>query len=243
LKVPRYADIEVVDSRDGEIEVTDVDGNVSINAGRDAVTVRRVGALEVVRSHGDVTASDVKGAFVARTASGTVTADGVGGRVEIVTSHGGVQVSNAAGDVRVNSASGEITIDCAKGGVEATTLSGSITLSEIGGNIEANTSSGEVIFRGSIRENGRYRLKSLSGEVQVFLQTQPPGFTATLITYNGEVETAFPLKITPPLRGGFPNRRITGVYGGGGAQLSLDSFNGSVRILQSTQKSTKQCKN
>ena len=242
LKVPRYAHIEIVDSRDGEIDITDVEGTVSIGAGRDSVTALRVGTLNVARLNGDVTAREVKGPFMARTLSGNVSADSVGGRVEVATAHGEVHIYNANADVRVNSTSGEIVIDCARGAVEAVTLSGSITLAEIGGNVDANTSSGEVVLRGSIRENGRYRLKSLSGEVRVHVQAQPPGFTATLMTYNGEVETDFRLEITPPLRGGFPNRRITGVYGGGGAQLSLDSFNGSVRILRLAQGSTKQCK-
>jgi DUF4097 and DUF4098 domain-containing protein YvlB len=112
----------------------------------------------------------------------------------------------------------------------------------INGDVEANTGSGEVTFRGPIRADGRYRLKSLSGEVEMVIQENPPGFTATLVTYNGEVETVFPLKLKSPLKGSWINRRIEGEYGDGQARLALDSFNGAVRILKLGAESAKECK-
>src|SRR6185295_14684922 len=173
-----------------------------------------------------------KGAFSARTSHGEIRVQTVGGPVEVATTHGEVTVLNAGGDVRVNSSSSEINIRCAKGRVEAQTAGGSIALTGIGGDVDASTASGEIAFKGPIRPDGRYRLKSLSGEVEMAIQESPPGFTATLVTYNGEIETVFRLKISSPMSGGPINRRITGVYGDGQAQLALDSFNGAVRIVK-----------
>jgi DUF4097 and DUF4098 domain-containing protein YvlB len=242
VKVPRYADIEMVDSRNEEIEVSDVDGNVVIGGRSGSVTATRVGSLQINTQNGETIAREIKGAFIAHAINGEVTVDTVGGRVEVEAAHGEVTVRNAGGDVRVNSSSGEISVRCAKGRVEAISASGSITLVGINGDVEANTGSGEVTFRGPIRADGRYRLKSLSGEVQMVIQENPPGFSATLVTYNGEVETVFPLKLTSPLRGISINRRIAGTYGDGRAQLALDSFNGAVRILKLGTETAKDCK-
>jgi hypothetical protein len=242
VKLPRYADIEMVDSRNHDIEVSDVDGSVIVGGSGSSVTVNRVGSLQVTTQHGETTARDIKGSFIAHTAHGEVTVETVGGRVEVATANGEVRVRNAGADVRVNSTSGEIDIRCAKGRVEATSASGSITLVGVNGDVEANTGSGEVTFIGPIRADGRYRLKSLSGEVGMAIQENPPGFAAILVTYNGEVETVFPLKLTSPLRGTSINRRIAGVYGDGGAQIGLDSFNGAVRILKMVPNSLKECK-
>ena len=243
MKIPRYADVEIVDGRDGDIEVSDVDGGVAIGSRSGAVAVTRVGSLEIRTQQGEINAKEIKGAFSARTSHGEITVQTVGGPVEVATTHGEVTVLNAAGDVRVNSSSSEINIRCAKGRVEAQTASGSIALSGVGGDVEASTASGEIAFKGPIRPDGRYRLKSLSGEVEMAIQESPPGFTATLVTYNGEIETVFRLKIGPPMSGGPINRRITGVYGDGQAQLALDSFNGAVRIVKMGPDAAKQqCK-
>jgi Toastrack DUF4097 len=242
VKVPRYADIEMADSRDDEIQISDVDGNVVVGGRSGSVTVNRVGSLQVNTQNGELIAREIKGAFIAHATNGEVSVDTVGGRVEVQATHGEVTVRNAGGDVRVNSTSGEISIRCAKGRVEATSASGAITLVGVNGDADANTASGEVIFKGAIRADGRYRLRSLSGEVQMVIQDNPPGFTATLVTYNGEVETVFPLKLTSPLRGIAINRRIAGVYGDGRATVALDSFNGAVRILKLGAESAKDCK-
>jgi DUF4097 and DUF4098 domain-containing protein YvlB len=201
-----------------------------------------VGSLQVTSQHGETAARDIKGSVVVHAGYGEVAVENAGGRVEVGTVSGEVSIRNAGADVRVNSTSGEISIRCAKGRVEATSASGSISLVGINGDAEANTGSGEVSFKGPIRADGRYRLKSLSGEVEMSIQENPPGFSATLVTYNGEVETVFPLKLTSPLRGMTINRRISGVYGDGGAQLALDSFNGAVRILKMPPDQPRDCK-
>ena len=243
VKVPRYADVEIVDGRDGDIEVSEVDGSVAIGNRSGAVKVSRVGSLEVRTQQGEIKASEIKGAFSARSTHGEIMVQTVGGPVEVAATHGEVTVRNAAGDVSVNSSSSEINIRCAKGRVETQTASGSINLVGIGGDVDASTASGEIAFKGPIRPDGRYRLKSLSGEVSMAIQDSPPGFTATLVTYNGEIETVFRLKIATPMSGGPINRRITGVYGDGQAQLGLDSFNGAVRIVKLTPEAAKQqCK-
>ena len=144
--------------------------------------------------------------------------------------------------MRASSITGAIDVRCAKGRAEASSTSGSITLVGIAGDAEASAVSGAVIFRGSIAEGASYRFKSLSGEVAMTIQPNPPGFTATLSSYSGEIDTDFPLKIESPVQGGPINRRLTGTFGNGKAKFSLDSFSGAVRITKSSNAALKECK-
>ncbi len=242
VKLPMYASVELLESARGDVEVTGIDGDVAINSGSGDVKVTKVGALKVSRRSGDIVIRDVKGDFTSRTLNGDVNAENIGGLVDVAATNGDITVRNANSDVRATTATGEVEVHCAKGRAEIRSASGSIMLVGIGGDTDAVTTSGEVTFRGILRENGRYNLKSISGEVEMYIQDSPPGFTATMLTYSGELETAFPLKVNSPLDGGPINRRITGVFGDGGTRLSLDSFSGSVRIVKGGANMLADCK-
>jgi Putative adhesin len=240
LKVPRYADVETLEGSRGAIEVADIDGATLIDAGDGDVHLTRVGSVKVTRRTGDVTVREVKGDLTVRSFSGEIVVESIHGVVDVAATNGDLRVHDAGGDVRANSATGDIEIRCAKGRADASSASGSVTLIGIGGDAEASTASGDVIFRGPIR-GGSYRLKSLSGEVSMTIQPDAPGFVASLTTYNGQIETDFPLKIEGPLQGPI-NRRITGRYGDGQAKISLDSFSGAVKIAKGTAAELNQCK-
>ena len=242
VKVPRYADLETLEGYRGDIEVTDVDGSSLINAGNGDVKILRVGSVKVSRRSGDVTAREVKGDLTARSYNGDVVVENVAGLVDVAATSGDLTIHNAGGDVRANSATGDIEVRCAKGRAEVSSASGSISLVGVGADVDASTASGDVVFRGPIRVGGNYRLKSLSGGVSMTIQPDVAGFTATLTTYSGEIDTAFPLKLESPVPGGPINRRITGTYGNGQAKLALDSFNGTVKIAKGTAAAMKECK-
>ncbi len=73
------------------------------------------------------------------------------------------------------------------------------------------------------------------------IQPDPPGFTATLITYSGEIETDFPLTVNTPLSGPI-NRRIVGTYKDGQTLVTLDSFSGTVSIVKGVAGTQTACK-
>jgi hypothetical protein len=242
VKVPRYVEIETIESREGDIEVRGIDAGVVINSGSGQVTVNGVASLKVGSRNGSLNIKDVKGDLLVRSTNGDAVVNSVGGMADVASTNGSLQVRNVAGDVRANSATGNVDIHCAKGRAEVSSASGSITLVGVAGDAEATTVSGEVVFKGMIRANGRYNFKSVSGEVEMMVQSDPPGFTATLVTYNGEVETEFRLKVDTPLQRGPINRRIVGRYGEGQAQIKLDSFNGAVRLAKGNSSQWKECK-
>lgn len=241
VRVPRYADVEVLEGYRGDVDISNVEGAALINTGSGDVRVTHVGSLKVTRRKGDITAREVKGDLTARSFSGEVVVESVGGLADVAATNGDLRVHNAGGDVRANSATGDIEIRCAKGRAEASSASGSITLIGVSGDVEASTASGEAIFKGPIKSGGNYRLKSLSGEVSMTIQPDPPGFTATLTTYNGDLQTDFPLKVEAPLQGPV-NRRITGRFGDGQTKIALDSFSGTVKIAKGAAAALKECK-
>ncbi|HWP43079.1 MAG TPA: DUF4097 family beta strand repeat-containing protein [Blastocatellia bacterium] len=240
IKVPRYAEIESAESRHGDVSVSDVDGGVFISANNGDVIASRLGSLRVETRNGDVSARSIRNSLNVSSLNGDVISAEIGSSVEVKATSGDISISNAGADVRAYSASGDIHVTCAKSRVDASTASGTITLTGVGGDVEGTTASGSVVFRGPIRKGGRYSLKSLSGEVEMFIQPDPPGFTATLTTYRGEIETEFELKITTPFRGPV-NRRVTGVYGDGQARIDLDSFSGTVRIVKANPEMLRGC--
>ncbi len=242
VKIPRYADLETLEGYRGDIEVSDIGGSTLISAGNGNVKVARVGPIKVSRRSGDVRVREVKGDLTVRSFNGDVVVESVTGQVDVAATNGNLRVHDAGGDVRANSATGDIEVRCTKGRAEVSSASGSITLIGVGGDADASTASGEVMFMGLIRGGGNYRLKSLSGEVAMTIQPDAPGFTAMLTTYNGEIETEFPLEVEAPMQGGPVNRRLTGRFGDGQAKLSLDSFSGTVKIVKGNAATLNECK-
>jgi DUF4097 and DUF4098 domain-containing protein YvlB len=241
VQVPRYANLEILESFGSDISVSDVQGNVFINQGNGDVDVKRVGSLRADKQNGDVSVSGVERNCQVRVLNGDVNVSDVKGRVDSSTANGDINVRNAGGDVRAVSATGSLDLRCVEGRADANSASGAINLVGIDGDVDANSASGEVIFKGRLQAGGRYTLKTISGEVEMSIQPEPPGFTATMSSYTGELETDFPLKVDTPSQGR-TNRRVVGRYGDGQAQLLLDSFSGAVRIIKGAAAATGDCK-
>ncbi|HEU4388688.1 MAG TPA: DUF4097 family beta strand repeat-containing protein [Blastocatellia bacterium] len=246
VKVPRYADIDPLDVRNGDLQVSGVEGAVKISSGHGDVRLSKVGAVEISRRNGDVVISDVsgsasvelssgdldvkqvKGNLVVKISSGDVNVSGVSGLADLTAASGDVAVSSA-GEVRINAASGDIHVDCVRQAVQANTASGSVTLTRIDGNVvDATTATGDVSLTCAVKPDGRYRLHTVSGEVHMEIQPNPPGFTATIQSYRGEIITDFPLKLQSPSTS--ISKRLIGVFGDGKAQIALDTFSGTARL-------------
>lgn len=227
----------VINNWSGEITVTGVDGDQLEARATDEDSDElvpleyRVTGLNIFLG-GDAGKSFHKGG----TANISVKVPRYAAAVEVDVLSGDITVSNLDGAVKTNAVSGSVIIQCVKGGVNAKSVSGSIELRGIAGDVVSETVSGSIEYSGLIRQGGSYRLKSMSGEVEMQVQSEAPGFTATLTTFSGEIETAFPLKIEKSSQFGGTNRQIVGRYGDGAATLSLNSFSGSARIIKATAR-------
>ena len=225
VRMPRYAMLDAIEVRSGDVNVSDIDGPVSISGGSSNITVSRVGALEV------------------RARSGNINVDGVEGLVYIVATSGAIVVRRTKGDVRATSINGDINIQCVRGRVDASNARGGIILNAVEGDVEASTTDADIHFTGAIRRDGRYRLKSMEGRVIMAIPENSPGFTAVLASYNKDVITSFPVS-TDVLAGGSMrvNRRVVVKQGDGLAQITLDSFGQPVYLTKLPSGSANTCR-
>ncbi|HEX8128337.1 MAG TPA: DUF4097 family beta strand repeat-containing protein [Pyrinomonadaceae bacterium] len=215
VRMPRYALLDALEVRSGDVNISDIDGPVSISSGSSNINVNRVGSLEV------------------RARSGNISVDGVEGLVYIVATSGKIIVRRAGSDVRATSINGDIDIQCVRGRVDASNARGGIILNAVEGDVEASTTDADINFTGAIRREGRYRLKSMEGRVIMAIPESSRGFTAILASYNNEVVTNFPVT-TETLAGGSTrvNRRVVVKQGDGLAQITLDSFGQPVYLTK-----------
>ena len=217
VKVPRFALLDTIEVRSGDLTVTNIEGPVSVSGGSSNVTATRVGALTV------------------RTRGGAVNVDGVDGMVYVVAHSGDITVKNASSEVRAMTNNGDIAISCARGRVDASTAYGKITLANIGGDVDANTTNSEISYTGPITDGARYRLKSMEGRVLMSIPDNSPGFTANLMSYSREATSDFPLRnpsAAAPAGGPPAPRRVESHHGNGRAFITLDSFGQTVRLAK-----------
>ena len=224
VKLPRYAELEVIRVVRSEVEVTGLDTPVTVSGDRSAIKLSQIGQAEV------------------RTRGGPVEVDGAKGPVSVITVSGPITVRRAEGDVRTFSVSGHVNIQCARGRVNVSTTDGRVTLASISGDVEADTASGQINLTGAVRPDGSYRLRSMWGAVEVSLPGNTQGFTASLSSYRGTVETQFPLKSKGAAASNHASQRLIGTFGSGRAQIALDSFEGSVRLGKTTQRLSADCR-
>ena len=223
VKLPRYAEIELVTVNRSEVEVTGVATAVAVSGKRSAIRLRGVGAAEV------------------RNERGSVEVDGASGLVDVVTTGGPISIRNVSGDVRALSLSGRIEVRCVRGRVNAVSTEGQIVLADVGGDVDAATVNSDVTLDGLVREEGRYHLKSMSGAVEMGVRRSPPGFTALLSSYRGAVESDFKLNSREQPKGA-SGTRLLGRHGDGRAQITLDSFDGRVKLSRLRAARQEECR-
>jgi hypothetical protein len=251
VKLPRNVQIELIDSR--RYALPQAQGGstpVYLTSNRSDINVTNLDTPISVISSGDVQITKVSAAEV-RTRAGNVMVKDVAGLTNITTVTGAIIVTGAEGDVRASSLSGTISVQCARGRVEANTIKGIITLTGVGGDLDASTTGGSITFTGAVREGGRYRLRSMSGPVRMFIQPEPPGFLASLSSYQGQIQVDFPLKrelsantatSDLPSTQGQPVRRVVGRYKDGDTRITLDSFGGVVQLSRASEEVLKKCR-
>jgi hypothetical protein len=208
--------------------------NVSVAYNVTAPAGTRISAESI---SGNIKIADIKGDLTANSVSGNVRISGAGrvgsaksisGMVEIVDAQmdGVLEASSVSGDVvlrRVNARR-----------VQAGSVSGHIKIEDAQSErINASTTSGGVWYSGSLERNGRYELKSFSGEVRAMLAGNT-GFEVEATSFSGEVRTDLPITTRGTSQPDRRGRRTTlnGTYGDGAAVLDLSTFSGSIYIVK-----------
>jgi hypothetical protein len=223
LNVPRYTEIELIEVIRSDVQVSDVDTLIAISGRHSSVILNRVGAADI------------------RTREGNVEINHVNGLAAVTTSSGAIRISNAKEGVRAVSIAGPIEIKCSTGRIDVANTDAPIELINIDSDVDAIATNSSVRFTGRLRDEGRYYLKSMGGRVEMVLPTNTRGFDATLYSYRGLIETDFNLESKQASPDGPVNRRRVGHFGKGKAQITLDSFEGFVRLTKVAPESLASC--
>ncbi len=167
----------------------------------------------------DVTAENVRGDIEIKGGRGFVTAKSIEGSIKISGTQGKVTAITVNDDLTVENASGELIVESTNGNLTMTGIQASA--------VSAATVNGRIIYGGSLVDKGRYQFTTHNGRIELRIQ-QNPNATFYVRTYSGSFRQALSLKPQGEPRSG---RRNTYIGGNGSAQVELESFNGSVRIL------------
>jgi hypothetical protein len=258
VKVPRDVKLEPIRSDGSEVQITKIDGLVAVTTDSGDVHIRNVGSLDVHTESGTITIEDVTGAgilqssrgetdaknikgdFTAKTGNGNLRVENVGKNLQVITVNGNVTAQNIQGNFGLVAVNGKINVRCVKGRVEINDTSSQTQLAGIEGDVEVTTANGKANFIGEIRAGKRYRLKTLSGVVSMLI-SDALGFTATLSSYGGQVDSDFVFGENIPHSSNKKNRRLTGTIGNGQAQIEMDSFDGRVRLGKISAEAIQKC--
>lgn len=199
---PEEVDYELTIPSGMAVDLWGFESDVSVDGAQNGV---RVEALE-----GDIEITDCAGDITIHSVEGDLTVTGSSGRLDANGTEGGVTVVGFDGEVYAGSIDGDIELEA----VDASA-------------VEGKTVDGDVIYDGSIRDGGRYKLTTHDGDVTV---TIPAGTNATIevATFDGEFEADFPIQIT----GAQGSRKFSFVIGDGSARLELHSFDGNIELLR-----------
>jgi DUF4097 and DUF4098 domain-containing protein YvlB len=189
--------------------------------------------LTVAAGSADVSVRGVKGEVDVTTTTGDVVIDDASTRVSFESMSGDVQISRVQGDLRGEAMSGEIGVTDVSGGVEIETVSGDLTLHNVRSrSVRAESVSGSVEFEGRTERDGRYDFASHSGDVRLVLP-QTLGALISVETFNGTIDSDFPITLNPGQRHG---REFEFQVGDGGARIGASSFSGGIYIQRGTSR-------
>ncbi len=201
--------------------------------GRFEVTVPVGTRLTATTWSGSVSVRGVHGDVEAHAQSGDVEVRDAGDRLDVETLSGDVNIAGVKGELNVRTVSGDLTVTGVRGNVEIETVSGDIELRDIvSKQIRTHTTSGDVSFTGSILEAGRYEFNTHSGEIGLNLPADI-GAQLTLSTFNGGIESDFPITLSPGIAHGIgsaQSKRYTFTVGKGSARIVAESFSGDITL-------------
>lgn len=185
-------------------------------------------ALTLSGVHTDMNVVGSRAPVSAETVEGDVDVNGGDGLISLRSVQGEVHLQGAKGRIKVNSVNEDVSVSRSSGEIMAETVNGEIVLDRVdAATVDANTVNGDIWYDGPIKSGGRYSLSTHNGDITL---TVPEGTSASVAvsTFNGEFESEFPV----PLSGTRKGKGFSFTLGQGRAQVGLDSFQGTIKLVR-----------
>jgi DUF4097 and DUF4098 domain-containing protein YvlB len=172
----------------------------------------------------EVSASSVRGDITIKGGTGFVTAKTIEGEIAVEGARGKVNVSSVNQGIKISDTSGDITADSVNGPITMTGIQSK--------SVEATTTNGNITYEGTLADGGMYTFTTHNGDLSLGVP-ETSSATFTVRTYNGEFRTDLPLEgmSREDMRRG---KRVTMTLGKGSADVTLESFSGSIRVRKGT---------
>jgi DUF4097 and DUF4098 domain-containing protein YvlB len=168
IRVHRIEGELTIDGLNSEIDVEDAASRVSVETSNHVVFIRDVkGELDVEARNSAVTLRNLHGAARLRNRYGPVTVLSAGGSVGIEAPQSAVVIDRVSGDVNIRSSHERVTISNVDGTVvvEAEHAPVHVTNRGAPGDLRLHTSYGDVELEIPFAPDGRYELRTRSGEL------------------------------------------------------------------------------
>jgi DUF4097 and DUF4098 domain-containing protein YvlB len=192
------------------------------------VTVPAWMGLDLSGVNLDVTVDGVRAPITVETVQGEIDVTGGEGTVSLRSVQGSVSLTGAKGRIDVHSVNEDVRVTNASGDITAETVNGEVALERVDATaLSAETVNGDVGYDGPTHDGGRYSLSSHNGDITLALPERANA-TITVSTFNGDFESDFPV----PLRETRKGRRFSFGLGSGSAQVSLESFQGTIHLVR-----------
>jgi DUF4097 and DUF4098 domain-containing protein YvlB len=172
----------------------------------------------------------VKGEVDANSVTGSIDVSDAARKVKAESVSGNVEVSQVVGDVRASSVSGRVEVDDITGDLETESVSGRISMTRARSKyVRAESVSGRVAYAGTFEPAGSYEFKTHSGSLRLSLPADV-GAQVRIETFNGSVNSDFPVTLQPTPLDRESKGRIEFKIGDGRSRIVAESFSGSIRI-------------
>ena len=187
--------------------------------------------LDISGVNTEMTIIGTRAGISAETVQGDVSAEGGEGLVSLRSVQGSVSLTGARGRLEVHSVNADVEVGTSSGEVTAETVNGDVTLDAVdASSVTATSLNGDVAYNGPIKSSGRYALSTHNGDVTVTV-AEGTSASVSVSTFNGEFTSAFPVTLTETRKG----KRFNFTIGGGSAQVTLESFQGTIELVRPGQ--------
>lgn len=220
----RDADVNATTTYGGDIQVSDVKGNVEVASHRGDVQVSQItGDVHVNGKANDVTVSDVSGtALLEGEFFGDTKLSHIGKAVKFHSTRTDMELGKLTGDLELDS--GDLHATSLAGPFEVKTRAKDIRLEDISGPITIDNSHGEIDIHPKT-PMGDLNISNHQGSIHVVLP-ENVGFHLEARSSRGELESDFPINVT---KNG-DDHSAEGTVGKGGVKVQLTTDHGTIEI-------------
>ena len=115
VHMPKNADLQI-DSSDGSIDVTSVNGNITVHTNDGAVKATQLaGKIDLVTNDGSVTVDALKGEIRLHSGDGAISGGSLDGKCEASTKDGQIHLAGRFDALRLRSSDGAVSASAASG--------------------------------------------------------------------------------------------------------------------------------